>query len=86
MNKINEEKRYCSECGSKMIVEDVPAETEEVHCYYGDCIKMRIGSPYNSKNGKRQYVKHYYCPNFKKHWLRSCRHDNFYDDQIFVKN
>ena len=83
MKKQN--KKYCSYCGTKMIETDVPAETKQTYCYGLDCQKIPMGSAYNTKTGKRQYVKEFTCPNFQKHCLLTDKHDNYYIDDVFTK-
>ena len=84
MEKKN--KKYCSYCGAVMIESDVPAEkTEKEYCTFGGCYRMSMGSPFNTKTGKRQYVKEFICPLYKERIFFSSPHDQYYIDDVFTK-
>jgi len=70
MKKIKQNE-YCGECGAKLLVRLVGAETLKESYYLlgiGD-LSYRIYKPYNKQTGQRQYVKRFYCP--KTRWYNS---------------
>lgn len=80
------EKRYCSYCGAQMIMKKVPAETENTYYYGINVVKRPMGSPYDIKTGKKQWVREYICPNYvkKKWWVFTGDHDKYFDDRILT--
>ena len=79
-------KRYCSYCGAEMIERDVPAEkAKEEHCTFGGCFRWSMGTAFNTRTGKRQYVKELVCPKYKKRIFPSSPHDQYYYDKVFTK-
>ena len=83
-DKNKKDIRYCSYCGHKIEPELVGAEVKVLMCYGMDCFKQPVGNRFDEKTGKRQYVRRYRCPNWRKRFLFSSPHDSYIVKEIII--
>jgi hypothetical protein len=63
----------------------IGAETAMLSCYGGEAI-YPVDTAYDKITGKRQYVRHYVCPNHKEHWYsKRSKHDKYFTEDIVKK-
>lgn len=71
VEKGNIDKRYCSICGSELLMTIVGAEHIPREIFDSE-------TPYNEKTGKRKYALKFQCPNWRW-WKVPINHDNLYE-------
>lgn len=74
----NNKHNYCSDCGEKMLLRKVCANTIEIYHYDsfgGDT--FILGYEFNRTTGKKNYADVYQCPNYKKRWFGDNGHEIF---------
>lgn len=81
------ETKYCSYCGTELVVTQVGAETCSDYEYFcGQIISFQVDSAYNKETGARNYCNKYTCPKVKeKKWYQIFSpHDEFTSNKVIT--
>lgn len=73
---------YCEKCGHALFDDIMPAEKYHIYVPYPHDTELQLYTSYDKETGKKQYLRHWYCPN--RGWWIFNSHTDFVDEELIL--